>query len=126
MRTLLALVVVTLAAPPAQAHDVHVVRNVNLRSDPSTGNDPLRLLRPPGKAQLFEHVAPVRGYRQVRTRQGDVGWVWGRNVWVVVEYDRSDWKHWRDEDGDCQDTRQEVLIRDSEIPVTFRTEEECT
>ncbi len=44
---------------------------------------------------------------------------------MVVEYDRDDWKHWRDEDGDCQDTRQEVLIRDSEIPVTFKTEAEC-
>lgn len=36
---------------------------------------------------------------------------------VIPEYERASWGRWTDEDGDCQDARQEVLIRDSRTPV---------
>lgn len=44
---------------------------------------------------------------------------------TIPDYDRKAWKHWIDEDRDCQDTRQEVLIAESEVPVTYENEREC-
>lgn len=41
------------------------------------------------------------------------------------EYNRKMWRHWADLDKDCQDARQEILIRDSMIPVTYTDEKQC-
>ena len=48
-----------------------------------------------------------------------------RDVGDVLEYDRGEWKHWLDEDGDCQDARQETLIAEADGPLTYETEGNC-
>ena len=40
-------------------------------------------------------------------------------------YDRDDWRHWTDEDRDCQNTRHEVLIEESRTDVVYKTDDRC-
>ena len=44
----------------------------------------------------------------------------------IPEYDRDDWNHWIDENGDCQNTRHEVLIEESFETVTYTNDTFCS
>jgi hypothetical protein len=63
----------------AAAQTATVTRNVNLRPDPSTDNDPIEKLRPPAHVQLIEPDA-TGGYFHVKAADGQAGFVWGRNI----------------------------------------------
>ena len=43
----------------------------------------------------------------------------------LPDYDRDDWRHWTDEDKDCQNTRHEVLTEESRVPVEYKTDDQC-
>ena len=43
----------------------------------------------------------------------------------IPAYDRDDWSHWSDDDGDCQNIRHEVLQDETLEAVTFTTSSNC-
>ena len=44
---------------------------------------------------------------------------------AIPDYDRGEWRHWTDEDGDCQDARQEALVAESVSPVFYTDSGRC-
>lgn len=63
----------------AGAQTATVKRNVNLRPDPSTNNDPITTLKPPAQIDLIEPDT-ADGFFHVKTSEGQEGWVWGRYI----------------------------------------------
>ena len=85
-------------APDATAAPLPVV---TVSASPSAQEPPTSAL----PQELFVKVAPVPT--------------------ALPEYNRREWRHWRDHDDDCQDARQETLIAESAVPVTFETDKQC-
>ena len=77
LRTLLLLL---LSAGLAAAQTALVKRNVNLRPDPSTDNDPIEKLTPGTQIQLLD-PGPTNGFLHAEV-DGQAGWVWAKNVQI--------------------------------------------
>jgi hypothetical protein len=77
-------VALALWASPLTAQSVTVIRNVNLRPDPSSEYAPLRLLDPSEPPLTLVDPALESGYYRVRTAAGEEGYVWSSNVLVTV------------------------------------------
>src|SRR6266851_5238907 len=60
-----------------------VTRNVNLRTDPSTDNDPIAKLQPGTQVELLE-PDPTDGFFHVKV-DDQTGWVWGKRIRIQTE-----------------------------------------
>ena len=72
----------------------------------------------PTDASMFT-AQPARDRTPPRPAEFSYSLLVGQPPAGVPRYHRDDWRHWVDEDGDCQNTRAEVLIEESSLPVAF-------
>jgi uncharacterized protein YraI len=61
------------------AQQATVARDVNLRSDPSTTNPRIELLKPGSSLTLLDST-PQGGFYRVKAADGQEGWVWSKNI----------------------------------------------
>lgn len=71
------------------AQEAVVRRNVNLRPDPGTSEEPEASLRPGDRLTLLDPT-PEHGYLQVKARDGKEGWVFSRSIRVFASPSASD------------------------------------
>lgn len=83
-RLLLALAALAAAAGVLSGQTATVVHTVNLRPDPSTEYDPIRLLTPAEPSLALLDASPESGYYHVRTSAGEEGYVWSQYVQVTA------------------------------------------
>lgn len=123
VRILSAVIALAAFAERSETQDsASVVRNVRLRITPSTEFRELRRLRT-GTPLIPLDFQPTNGYYPVLTHEGEEGWVWASSVRLVEtgddipRYSRTDWRHWLV--ANCRNIRNEVLVRQSRIRVSF-------
>lgn len=137
MRTVLAAALILVTAQAPGADYVEVRRDATVYAEPNKRSPKIAELSPAEQAGplVLELVSTTRrnGYYQVRlTNQPAQGWIYKTYVRrppglepKYVPYRRSLYRHWIDADGNCRDTRQEVLVRDATGGVQFRPPRDC-
>lgn len=119
------------------ADQLEVRRSSDVYAKPSRSADALTKLDPgdsdgPLLIRLLDDEK-VNGYYHVRIPgKTKDGWIYKTNVRrydrphpSYIAYDRKLYKHWIDEDGNCRDTRVEVLVRDATGRIVFDDDREC-
>lgn len=131
-------VVLLLAAGLANAAVIEVRRTAIIRLDPDRHSAQiLKIKATRGDPVDVALVGLERnnGFYRVFVPDSDaIGWIpkgSGRLKSTAAHdtlqhFERETFTHWTDEDEDCQNARTEVLVRDAEGPVVFRTTRECT
>lgn len=136
-RQLVLAALILILSTPAQAIVLEVRRNANIVAEPISGSTTLTQIA--GTASEPVDVVLVglereNGFYRVFVPDStDTGWIHksrGRlradeDRDTVSVYDRASYRHWIDADEDCQDTREEVLIRSSDPAVTFTSPNGC-
>ena len=84
MIALIAVLALASMATRASGQTVTVVHDVNLRPDPSSEYDPIRLLAPSEGPLTLLDPTPESGYYHVRTSAGEEGYVWSHYVRVTA------------------------------------------
>jgi len=108
---LFGVLILLCGALPVGAATLLTTHTTNLRADHSAGAKSLRVLYP--NEALTLAGSRSHGFQPVETTQGEKGWVWHAHVKCLPYFNIKEWELDIDEDGDCQHTRQEVLIRDN-------------
>lgn len=115
-----------------------VRRNAEIFEQPDKNSNVLALVDPrEGSGITILHIQDSElsdGYLLVRLPEGEgTGWIyksmgrrWKDRSGPYIPYKRALYRHWIDQDKNCRDTRQEVLIRDSVVAVNFEDGRNCS